>query len=495
MKFKNIALLIIFALLIGCGGGKKFGPVLNTIPDTGSEFKLLQEQGDLEFAKMHYMGWYNAVNFYRKALELKKDATDIKEKLFFTYFLKALREPLYFIDNSESRRETHYWAEELNRSISTKNPFSGIVGYLLAEKDPTSPEITEASIREVKDAADTDYKYFLYLKFSGLRMDIFARQKEADVFLRLYPASNLRYFASSQFNDMNSAIEKYPDFFELLLVRGDLAYQAMDIENARRDYLKVLEINRGIPSALVGIGNVYYDIGLIQKALEYYEEVVKTSQDHFTALFKKGVCLHDLGRYDESNIVMDVVAKDGVFEKGDAFYYIALNYFDLKNFPQVETNIRNAELIIPDSFRLNFLAGLYYYQSERYAESRSYFKKANEISSAYPECYYYQGLMDLKEQKMKTALENFLLAAIYYNGFLKDEYQAIEAIAEKNYTPELKLRIKQLREKRLEEDAKNTIQKLESVLDVFRDNNKKAKSEIRRTVQYIKENYLLKITP
>jgi len=491
MKFKYIGLLIICAMLSHCGGGRNLAPVLNTIPETGSEFKVLKEQGDREFAKMHYMGWYNAVNFYKKALALKKDSTEIKEKLFFSYFLIALREPLYFIDNSKSRSETLFWAEELNRSIPPKNPFASIAKYLLGEKDPSSPEITDASIREVKNATDTDYKYFLYLKYSGLRLETLARQKEADIFLRQYPSSNLRYFANSQFNDMNSTIEKYPDFFELLLVRGDLAYQTMDLENARRDYLKVLDIYRGIPPALVGIGNVYYDIGLVQTALEYYEEAFKTSQDHFTALFKKGVCLHDLGRYDESNIVMDIVAKKGVFEKGDAFYYIALNYFNLKNFPKVETNIKTAESIIPDSFRLNLLAGLFYYQSDRYAESRGYFEKAKEISNTYPECYYYLGLMDVKEQKMKTALENFYLAATYYNTLLKDGYQAIEAIAEKNYTSEFKQRMKQLLEKRLKEDARNTIQKLESVLDVFTDNEKKEISEIRRTVQNIKERYPL----
>jgi len=489
MKFKCIALLIICTMLIQCGGSRNLAPVLNTIPETGWEFKLLKEQGDREFAKMHYMGWYNAVNFYKKALALKNGSTEIKEKLLFSYFLIALREPLYFIDNSKSRSETFFWAEELNRSIPAKNPFSDIAKFLLGEEDPSSPEITEARIQEIKNAADTDYKYFLYLKYAALRMDLLARQKEADTFLKLYPSSNLRYFANSQFNDMNITIEKYPDFFELLLVRGDLAYQAMDLENARRDYLKVLEIYRGIPPALIGVGNVYYDIGLVQTALEYYEEAFKTSQDHLSALFKKGVCLYDLGRYDESNIVMEMVAKDGVFEKGDAFYYIALNYFNLKNFPRVETNIKTAESIIPDSFRLNVLAGLFYYQSDRYAESRAYFKKANEISSTYPECYYYLGLMDVKEQKMKTALENFLLAAVYYNGFLNDEHQAIEAIAERNYTPELKQRMKQLREKRLEEDARNTIQKLESVLDVFRNNEKKEIIEIRRIVQYIRDRY------
>ncbi|HLP48604.1 MAG TPA: hypothetical protein VK469_21870 [Candidatus Kapabacteria bacterium] len=497
IKFKRgdyLLLLLIYATFIHCGGDKKFVPVLNTISETQSEFKLLKEQGDREFSKMHYIGWCKAVILYKKALEFKDDS-DIKEKLFFSYFLKALREPLYFIDSSESRRETHHWAEELNRSITSKNPFPCIVEYLLGEKDTSSfPEIIDANILEIKNAANTDYKFFLYLKYAGLKMGLLERQKEADIFLMQYSTSNLRYFAYSKFDDMNNALEKYPDFFELLLIRGDLEYQTKDFEKAMRDYLKVLELYRGVPAALYGMGNVYYDLGLVQKSLEYHEETVKTCHDYFAALFKKGVCLHDLGRYDESNSVMDIVGKDGIFEKGDAFYYKALNFFNLKNYQDVETNLKIAESIIPDSFPLNVLAGLFYYQTDRYVESRRYFGKAKKISGNYPECYYYQGLMDLKDQKMKTALENFLLAAVYYNGFLKDEYLAIEAIAEKNYSPEWKQRMKICLEKRLKNDAMNTIQKLESILAVFRNNNTKAIAEIRRIVQYIKENYFLKIT-
>lgn len=490
MKFKIITLLVIYVIFIHCGGEKKFAPVLHTIPETKPEFKLLKEQGDREFTKMHYIGWCNAVNLYKKALDFKDDS-EIKEKLFFGYLLKALREPLYFIDNSESRRETHYWAEELNRSITTKNPFSSIVEYLLGEKNPSSsPENT----LEIKNSANTDYKYFLYLKYADLKMDLLERQKEADIFLMQYSTSNLRYFAYGKFDDMNNTLEKYPDFFELLLIRADFEYQTKDFENGMRDYLKVLELYRGIPPALYGIGNVYYDIGLVQKALEYYEETVKTRHDYFAALFKKGVCLHDLGRYDESNIVMDIVGKDGIFEKGDAFYYKALNFFNLKNFQDVETNLKIAESIIPDSFPLNVLAGLFYYQTDRFVESRRYFGKARKISGSYPECYYYPGLIDLKEKRLKSALENFQLAAVYYSDLLKEQYQKILSIVEENDTSEWKQRLKKFLEKRLKDDARNTIQKLESILAVFRNQNTKAIVEIRRTVQYIKENYFIKIT-
>jgi tetratricopeptide (TPR) repeat protein len=492
MKFKFIVLLLICIVLIHCGGGeKKIIPVVNTVPDTEPGFKSLIEHGDREFDKMYYMGWRNAVNFYKKALEIDKDNTDIKEKLFFAYFLEALREPLYFIDNNESLRQTHYWEDELNRSIPTKNTFSDIVGYLVGEKDPTSPEIAEASIQEIKKAADTDYKYFLYLKYAGLRLDILARQKEADIFLGLYPSSNLRYFAQGTFDDLDITIEKYPDFFELLLVRGDMAFQTKDIEKARQDYLKTVGIYPGIPPAWYGLGNVYYEIGLVQKALEYYDEALKISPTHFGALYKKGVCLHDLQEYNESNNIMDIVGKDALFEKGDAFYYKALNYFNLKNYRQVEVNIKIAESLIPDSFQLNILAGVFYYQTDRFPVSRLYFEKAKEISSDYPESYYYQGLMDLKDKKMKRAMENFYLAGTYYKLLLEKEFQAIKYIDEKNYTPGLKLQVKRVQEKRLQEDAALSIQKLTVVLDALKNSHEKEIIDLRRTVQNIKEKYLL----
>ncbi|MCU0287445.1 MAG: tetratricopeptide repeat protein [Acidobacteria bacterium] len=489
IKFKYITLLCLCILSINCRNVRKFDPLLNTTAETELEFKFLKEQGDREFAKMYYTGWQNAVNIYKKALVLK-NSQEIIEKNFFSHFLIALREPLFFIDNSKSRSETFFWAKKINHS-SLENPFLMIAGYLLDEKNLSSSEINENSIQEIKNAADTDYKYFIYLKYAALRTDILTRQKEADIFLKLYPASNLRYFASNQLADLNITLEKYPDFFELIQVRGDLAYQTMDIEKARHDYQKVLEIYRDIPPALVGTGNVYYDTGLIQTALGYYEEATKINANYFDALFKKGVCLHDLGRYDESNIIMDIAAKEGIFEKGDAFYYKALNYFNLKDFRNVEINIKLAESIIPDSFRLNFLAGLFYFQSDRYQESRHYFEKARAISENYPECYYYLGLMHLKEKKLETALDNFYVAANFYDELLKNEYLNIKNLEKKNYSPEFNQRMKQMLEKRFIADVKNTIQKLEKISDIFVNSTEREIIEIRHKIQDITKSYLL----
>ena len=64
MKFLCISLIIICTIFIQCVGGKRIGLVLNSIPEAELEFKLIKERGDQEFVKMHYMGWYNAVNYF-----------------------------------------------------------------------------------------------------------------------------------------------------------------------------------------------------------------------------------------------------------------------------------------------------------------------------------------------------------------------------------------------------------------------------------------------
>lgn len=499
-KVKCLILLILVVILLQCSGVRKMVPVKNE--DSAalkfkleSEFKLLKEKGDQEFSKMYYLGWYQAANSYEKALELKK-STEIKEKLFFSYFLMALRESLYFIDNTESRRKALHLASELNQMIPEKNPFAVIAEYLLKEKTPSASDISETSLSQLKNAADADYKYFLYTKYVGLKLELFANLndaenfvKEAENFAKLFPSSNLKYFVVGDLSDIQIALEKYPDFFELYLVSADDFFQKQNFEKSSQHYLKALELYPDLPPALYGMGKIYYDIGVKQTALEYFEKVVQTHPDYLDTLFLKGVCLHDLERYDESNEVMNIVGKPNTIEKGHACYYIALNYFNLKNYPEVEKNIKIAESIIYHSFPINILAGLFYFQTEHYKESRLYFGKAQEISKNHPDCYYYPGLMDLKEKKVKSAFKKFYLAAVYYKSELDRQFERIKAIDE-NQKSELLLRKRWLLEKNLNKDAEATIQKLDAVLNAFPKSQNKEIKEIRKTVQYIRERYL-----
>ena len=486
MRIKWIAVLTIAILCIHCAGEKKTTPIMTPVPDLEPQFNALKEQGDREFAKMHLMGWSNAINSYRKALELKNDSIDIKEKLFFAYFLKAFREPIYFIDNSESRKQTHFWGDELNKSLPSANPFTSIAGFLFREKDAASKEITEEGFQQIKAISDTDYKYFLYTKYIGFRVN---PTKEIEFFLKNFSSSNLRYFMTNRFDDISSTLKVYPDFIELLMVRGDMAYQIQDYTNARKNYLSIIEINPDFPSAHTGMGNVYYDFGLELPALDYYEAAVKAGNDYYSALFKKGVCLHDLGRYEESNQAMDVVGEKGFLEKPDAFYYKALNYFNLNNNPEVEANLKIAEYMSPDSFSLSVLAGLFYYKTDRFTLSRKYFEKAKSISFKYPESYYYLGIMDLKEKKVNRALENFHLAAAFFRVLLEEELQVVQAIETKNYAPELKEKIRQAKMKRLKDDARTALEKLEAVLISFKKSKTKDIKDILEIVHEIREKY------
>jgi hypothetical protein len=88
------------------------------------------------------------------------------------------------------------------------------------------------------------------------------------------------------------------------------------------------------------------------------------------------------------------------------------------------------------------------------------------------------------------AMENFHLAATYYRRLMEKESQEIQSIDERNYTPELKLGVKRLLVKRLQNDAATSIKKLTAVLDAFKNYRKEEQITIQQTIQYIRENYL-----
>lgn len=95
-------------------------------------------------------------------------------------------------------------------------------------------------------------------------------------------------------------IRQDPNNAEAWAHLGNLYYDAGKAQQAVDAYEKSLELKPGDTSVMVDCGVMYRELGNYEKALEYFRAALKIDPKHEIALFNSGIVLyHDLKRSDE----------------------------------------------------------------------------------------------------------------------------------------------------------------------------------------------------
>ncbi len=463
----KISLLLIAALLfMQCES--QFQPKdINPGIDKQKEmaYNDLKNRGDREFNKMHWVGWEKAIKFYREALKLHPGSTEIKEKLFFSLILKAIREKQLLLEDPTAIEDACCLLQDINSLSADFKMYFSIARRFMGIK--SIDRISIAELEQLKGTIQEDYQFYLYLLQLGNAAPFEKWVAEYQDFLKEYPRSNLKYFLRGGHDDIDRTLEEYPDFIGLLLDRAENFYQSQKYDQAERTFAQVLDLNAHIPAALAGIANIYFTFGLYEKALHYYEEALKASPLYYKGLFGKAVCLSQLQDYEASNRTLAIIIENQLEYQGESYYYRAFNNFLLENVSEVEPDIKKAEAYIPGSLELNTLAGMYYYHIKKLQKARYYFRLANQIDPKYAEPYYYLGLIDVRENKTESALKNLALSARYFKSLIDSKEIKIADIDKKEIKGSLKIKIRNLMIERLRRDIIEIVKKLETALKIF----------------------------
>lgn len=413
-----IPLLIItfsISLLTGCGTGNQ---AVQQEPKPLVDLNLYRElvrQGDESFNKMHLYGWRSAARFYQTAHRMKPSPV-LRDKLFLALALCAIREKREGIVNHSVYKAIDALGEfqmspkqrylfDMLRKYRTA-PVVRKPGQRIAAEERTD---VDASHFDMQNSPLDTYLYILLVDHYMYNLKEYSDEmaklmKTHDIFnlIRKHAASPLFiYFDPMTIKGKEDRIEdQHPDFAEFLLFRGNKLFTKNKLKQAAGYYERILERIPDYPAAVNGISNIYYfTVQDYETAIDFYQKTLDLDAHNPVALFGKGVSLHNLERFEESNSVLDtLLEKQGEYH-GEAYYYKGYNFYELKDLENARFFIDEAKKEIGYKGEVSFLSGLLYYSEGRMKEAEREFLRAIR-DSRYSQCYplYYLGLIKAKKQ-------------------------------------------------------------------------------------------------
>ena len=455
-----------------------------------SVFHEFTGKGDLEFVKMHWMGWTNAIRFYSRAIDLK-DSALIRENLFFAHLLRAVRSRFFYLSGAEDLDAAGKLLQSLKDGGSVLTVYYKIAKGVIYPDIPSG--LTEEEIAGLRGDIGKDYKYFFYILAVSRGRDLEDYRKETRLMIDKFPGSNFNYFLRDIFIEIDKGIREFPDFIELLVRRADRFFATGKLTKAEEYYLRVLDYNKDIPFALTGLGQINLHYELYSKALDYFVRSEELAPLYYKILFGKAVCLSQMGEYGKSIEVLNIMINNELPYTGETFYYRAFNYFLLKEYTKVESDLKIAEEYIPESVELNTLFGMFYYETDRNDESRKYFNKVLTVNNKYPRPYYYLGFLDLRKNDIEMALKNFSMASKFYLEMINVSLDEINTLKDQDLPAHRLREVVSKRKKRIGSKINEIIQKINTVIQMFRNLEKCRIKFLHQTIKNL--NGLLQSDP
>lgn len=484
----QIAVLVI--LLVGFGGcaGKqetvKIKPAEPVKVFSQQEYDGLIGKGDSFFSKMHLYGWRKADEFYAKAYEMKKTG-ELRNKRFLTLALTAIREKHEQIVN----RSTYEKIEALGEFEKTqKQQYIAdlLKGYrsqgISREKIPAYQSGVKKSIDpkafNISQSPVDLYLFIKCLNYFSIELGVYneaAVKMLADnnVFplIKKFKESPLFIYFNVQsiIGKEDKVLEKYPNFAEISLLKGNKLFKDSKLKAAGKYYREVLDKIPDYTKAMVGMGNIYFlTVQDYKTAISYYDSVLELDGLQPVALFGKGASLHRLSRYDESDAVFDFMLENQHHYLGEAYYYKAYNQHHQGKMDKARELIDKAKRLLPRSGEVLYLSGLLYYREKLYKKSLNDFYDClydRDYSPCFP--LHYIGMIRMKKQNWKF-LDNFRESIACFKDEEASMRRKLGRIDNMDLEPHQRAYMKQRQVKRIaefEETAEKVIARMNLVID------------------------------
>ncbi len=381
-------------------------------PAPDPRIQELTLKGDEFFAYQNLYGWRMAQDFYAKAAVLGGDAT-LKSKLLLTRILLITRQidediPISALkkDLSLSCTSAANPTGPLLCDFSTK--YLGPV-QIPDKKFDAGAEVAIPLFFPDEGALD-NYLHILYARAAAIalppdfELSVWQKYKFSPLFIYL----NLRKVAAQPTEDIEKS---YPDFAELFVLNGEKRLQAQRYRDSRTYFTKALELVPDYTRALNGLGNILlFVVEDYLGALMLYEKVLKYDPVNSGGLYGKGVALHFMGQFPDSNKVFDRLLSIDLtrggrlhdsnvrYYRGMGRYFQAYNNYLLFKPQEARTLTDLSKEDLPLSEPVNFLSGVLYFNANEMDNAERDFRQVLASGSSNCDAYNYLGLIYVQKE-------------------------------------------------------------------------------------------------
>jgi ankyrin repeat protein/tetratricopeptide (TPR) repeat protein len=418
-SLKRMLLMMVVLIMVSFSGCGPKETAVDTEPKrptfSQQEYLELIRKGDENFSLMHLYGWRKAGNFYAEAYRLKPEP-ELREKLFLTLFLSALREKQEGIVNPGifqkikdlgefPENQKLYYLSEIAQHLQTLPVFRK--NFL--DLEAVEKKEVDVTLFDLENSPLDLYLYFYCLDYYRFNMKHYSTEmvsllKKHQVLERIRKNSDnplFIYFNPQVAINKEAEIEaRYPGFAEFFVQRGNVLFSRNKLKQAGEYFKKALELIPDHTKALTGMGNIYYfKVKDYFTAVNYYDKALELDKTNPTALFGKGVSLHHLEEYDRSDEVLDFMLQNQPEHHGEAYYFKAYNRFQMKEPEKARLLVEQSKKRLPHKGEVLFLSGLLYYNEGKWNEAEKDFSRTlydREYSPCYP--LYYLGILKAKKQ-------------------------------------------------------------------------------------------------
>lgn len=409
-----ILVLLLVAVMVGCMAG----PRVKSAPGPSfsqEQYLELSRKGDESFSLMHLYGWRRAEEYYEKAYGMNA-TPELRDKRFLTLCLIALREkeeqvvnPRVYEKLDELGDFPRSPKQELLAGMVNHYRSLGVIRNPLQRIAAKEKRGVDVSLFDIKNSPldlylylqCVDYYAYNLQEYNGELVELLKRDHIVD-FMKQYEMSPLFVYLNPKAiqNREKEVEEKNPGFAEFFVRQGNVLFKENKLKKAGNYYQNALSLIPDYPNAINAMGNIYYfTVKDFQTALDYYSQTLELDALNPVALFGKGVTLHYLEKYMESNEVLQFMLENQEMYHGEANYYMGYNWFHMKDPVKTRQYVEQAKKLMPESGEVFFLSGLVYYQAEEYKKAEEDFLHTLWDRSFSP-CFslYYIGMIKAKGQ-------------------------------------------------------------------------------------------------
>ena len=208
--------------------------------------------------------------------------------------------------------------------------------------------------------------------------------------------------------------------FQSLGNLGYLAYNIKKYGRAKKYLLKALEIFPKFEDAHNNIGNVYRQLGEIEKSIFHYNQSIQINPNNHHAYNNLGLTLKELGKVDEAikNYKKAIFINKNYIE---AYCNLAVTHNELGKYEKTKYYYQRALKINPNNSIINYNLGILYNDLKKYDDAIHFYQKSLKINPKFSEAHYCLGNIYFNLGQIDKSI-------IFFNNSLKINLNFLDAL-------------------------------------------------------------------